>query len=79
MPTPSEWFTFKDWCKAKKFTPQHGYNLIRRGQLSVVKSGTRTYVTEGEDRRFDEACAVGAEEMEAPPQLQKAAASDGGP
>ena len=52
------WYPFKQWCEAKHFTVQHGYNLIRRGQLNVVKSGNRTYVTEQEDQRFNEASVV---------------------
>ena len=55
---PTYWYPFKQWCEAKHFTVQHGYNLIRRGELSVVKSGWRTFVTEQEDQRFNEASAV---------------------
>ena len=59
MSTPSQWFPFKKWCEAKGFTPQHGYKLIHQGHVRTVKSRRRRYVTEDEDRRFDEASAAG--------------------
>lgn len=77
LTSPPRWFSFKSWCAAKGFTVQHGYQLIRDGFLNTVKSGNRRYVTEDEDRRFDEASAVGPEEMQAPPQLRKAAEAGG--
>jgi hypothetical protein len=53
---PIRWYPFKDWCRSKGFTRQHGYTLIKRGELNTVKSGVCRYVTETEDRRFTEAC-----------------------
>ena len=55
MIEPSTWFPFRKWCAAKRFTPQHGYKLIKEGKLRTVTSGNRRYVTEHEDRRFDRA------------------------
>jgi hypothetical protein len=46
------WFPFIDWCENKHFTPQHGYQLIDRGELATVKVGRCRYVTEEEDRAF---------------------------
>ena len=57
MIEPSTWFPFRKWCAAKQFTPQHGYKLIKQGKLHTVTSGNRRYVTEAEDRRFDQVCA----------------------
>ena len=61
MIEPSTWFPFRKWCAAKRFTPQHGYKLIKQGKLHTVTSGNRRYVTEAEDRRFDRASCVRTE------------------
>ena len=61
MIEPSTWFPFRKWCAAKQFTPQHGYKLIKQGKLHTVTSGNRRYVTEAEDRRFDQVCAEAAQ------------------
>ena len=61
MHEPSTWFPFRKWCAAKRFTPQHGYKLIKQGKLHTVTSGNRRYVTEDEDRRFDRTSRVRAE------------------
>ena len=61
MIEPSTWFPFRKWCAAKRFTPQHGYKLIKQGKLHTVTSGNRRYVTEAEDRRFDRASRVRTE------------------
>jgi hypothetical protein len=55
-PMGSRWYPFRNWCAAKGFTPQHGYNLIARGELETVVSGRRRFVTEEQDRRFDDRC-----------------------
>ncbi len=55
-PRPSTWFPFREWCEAKRFTVQHGYHLIERGELETVTSGRRRFVTEEQDRQFDERC-----------------------
>ena len=58
MYSPQQWMPFGQWCKAKGFTAQHGYNLIKRGKLQTLKSGDRRFVSEEQDKAFDEAARL---------------------
>ena len=55
-PMGSRWYPFRNWCAAKGFTVQHGYHEIERGNLETVTSGRRRFVTEEQDRDYDERC-----------------------
>lgn len=34
---PSVNYPFREWCRAKGFTPEYGYKLISRGELAIFK------------------------------------------
>ena len=52
---PSRNYPFSKWCEAKGFTTKHGYALISKGTLQTFLIGSKRYVSEEEDERFDTA------------------------
>lgn len=52
---------FRRWCEAKGFTPVTGYELIKRGEIDTFLIGNRRYISDVEDKAFDQRTREGGQ------------------
>lgn len=43
---------FRQWCKDNGFGVTTGYKKLKSGEISAIKIGALTYITEAEDERW---------------------------